>query len=215
MNSYLKRFSMPAAMLALAMLFALPSFAHHPNLQTTFTVDQPTQVPGKILEANTTYMLKVLKSDSDRHVVQIFNEDGSKMLTTFLGVSDKESGDKTGFRFMNMQSGDNKVVREWVYPQYDGLKFVYSEKEARDIRQHTNENVLWTKNRISANTTDLEGIQVAGMGQTTGGRSNTEQLARNEGANLPRTAGELPLLALIGVAFLGSGLALRFATHRS
>jgi hypothetical protein len=215
MNSYLKRFSMPAAMLALVMLFALPSFAHHPNIQTTFMVDQATQVPGTTLDPNTMYMLKVLKSDTDRHVVQIFNEDGSKMLTTFLGVSDNQSGDQTGFTYMNMRSGDNKVAREWFYPKWGGLKFVYSEKEARDIRQHTNENVLWTKNRISADTTDLEGIQVAGMEPGTSGRSNTEQEARNDSSNLPRTAGELPLLALIGIAFLGSGLAVRFATHRS
>jgi hypothetical protein len=210
--NHLKRFSKLSIVLVVAMLFGVPLFAHHPDLQSTFTVDQATQVPGKTLDPNTKYMLKVLKSDTDRHIVQIFNEDGRKPLTTFLGVSDKGATDQTGFSFMNMKSGDEKVVREWFDPKWGGLKFVYSEQEARNIRQKTDENVLWTMRRITPDTKDLEGIQVAGMEQTTS--RNTDQVARND-ENLPRTAGELPLLALAGLLFFGTGLALRFSTYRS
>jgi hypothetical protein len=212
MNSYLK-LSLPVALFALVLLTAVPAlFAHHPNLQTSFMLDERTQVPGRTLEPNTTYVLKVLKSDTDRHIVQIFNEDGSKMLTTFLGVSDKDSGNQTGFTFMDMQGDHAKVVREWFYPEWGGLKFVYSEKEARDLREHSREGVLWTNNRVTAGTTNLNNIQVSTMERGTAGRSSAEQVARNEGANLPRTAGEVPLLGLIGLAFLSAGLALRFAT---
>src|SRR5262245_34390689 len=164
--NYLKPFLMLSVMLVVATLFGVPLFAHHPDLQSTFTVDQATQVPGKTLDPNT-YMLKVLKSDTDRHIVQIFNKDGSNVLSTFLGVADKGATDQTGFSYMNMKSGDDKVVREWFDPKYGGLKFVYSEQEARNIRQNTDENVLWTKSRITADTKDLEKIQVAGIEQTT------------------------------------------------
>jgi hypothetical protein len=211
MNSYLKPFSMPVTLLALVMLMAIPALAHHPSLQTSITVDERTMVPGQTLEPNTTYMLKVLKSDTDRHVVQIFNENGSTMLTSFLGVSDKETGNQTGFSFMEMQGDRDKVVREWFYPEWGGLKFVYSEKEARDIQQHSNESVMWTKNRVTANPTDLEGIQVATMERNDTRGSSAEQVARNEDADLPRTAGELPLLGLIGMLFLSAGITLRFA----
>src|SRR5687767_42335 len=137
MNAYLKRFTMPVTLLALVMLMALPALAHHPDLEQSFKVDERTMVPGATLEPNNNYVLKVMKSDSDRHVVQIFNEDGSKMLTTFLGVSDKESGNQTGFSFMETQSGHDKVAREWFYPEWGGLKFVYSEQEARDIQKRS------------------------------------------------------------------------------
>jgi hypothetical protein len=211
MNSFLRVLRMPVTLLALVALTTLPAvYAHHPDLQTSFTVDERTMVPGATLDPKTTYMLKVLKSDTDRHVVQIFNENGSRMLTTFLGVSDSTPTVKDGLSFMEMQGDHAKVVSEWSHPEWGGLKFVYSESEARDIRQHSNESVLWTRNRVTANTSNLEGIQVASMGQETAGGSR-EQVARNEGAGLPRTASELPLLGMIGVALLSAALALRFA----
>src|SRR5262245_35539144 len=115
--NYLKPFLMLSIVLVVATLFGVPLFAHHPDLQSTFKVDQATQVPGKTLDPNTTYMLKVLKSDTDRHIVQIFNEDGSKTLTTFLGVSDKGATDQSGLAFIKMKSGDEKVAREWFDPK--------------------------------------------------------------------------------------------------
>jgi hypothetical protein len=202
-------------MLALAMLAALPAIAHHPDLETSFKVDERTMVPGAVLEPTMGYVLKVLKSDSDRHVVQIFNEDGKNMITTFLGVSDDKSGTQTGFSFMDSEVDGDKVVREWFNSEWGGLKFVYSEQEARRIGQHSSEAVLWTNNRITADSRDMGSIQVSSTQPQDQSRSGSlGELARNDTADLPRTAGELPLLALTGLVFLTAGLTLRFAMSR-
>jgi hypothetical protein len=60
--------------------------------------------------------------------------------------------------------------------------------------------------------TDLDAIRVTTMQAGTTRQGSAEQIAQNEGADLPATAGELPLLGLIGLAFLSAGVALRLAT---
>ncbi len=42
------------------------------NKKTILTVDQPIQVPNQVLPAGT-YVIKLLDSPSDRHIVQIYN----------------------------------------------------------------------------------------------------------------------------------------------
>jgi hypothetical protein len=215
MNLHLKHFSMAMTLLDLAFFMTAPALAHHPELKTQFTVDERTMVPGATLEPNTSYVLNVMKSDSeraDRHVVQILQEDGNKMLTSFLGVSDEQNRGPEGFTFMEMNAPHDKVVREWVHPEWGGLKFVYSEQEARDISQNSNESVLWTRSRVTTGTSNLESIQVSTLEAGTDTTSN--QVARNEPSDLPRTAGELPLLGLIGIASLAAAFAMRLAVSR-
>ena len=129
MKSFLRRVSLPIAIFAWVVLIAAPTvFAHHPDLTNSFKVDQRTQVPGAMLEPNTNYVLKVLKSDTDRHIVQIFSQDQSRMLTTFLGESDPTTG-QSGFTFIEMQGNQPKVVREWSTPRHmqSGQNFSWTE----------------------------------------------------------------------------------------
>src|SRR6516165_5867680 len=76
------------------------------NLATRFTVSQPTEVPGMVLQPNTKYVLKLLES-TDRHVVQLYNEDQTRMLTMFMAVSDERTTptDNTVFTFIETAPG--------------------------------------------------------------------------------------------------------------
>ncbi|MGB2678914.1 MAG: hypothetical protein WAN12_17670, partial [Candidatus Acidiferrum sp.] len=47
------------------------------NKKTVVTFSQAVEVPGKILPAGT-YTFQLLDSPSDRHIVEIFNADGSQ-----------------------------------------------------------------------------------------------------------------------------------------
>ena len=55
------------------------------NKKTVMTVSEPIQVPNKVLPAGT-YVIKLLDSPSDRHIVQIFNADETKLQTTILAI---------------------------------------------------------------------------------------------------------------------------------
>ena len=58
------------------------------NRKTVITFSGPVEVPGvgqHNLPAGT-YVFKILDSQSDRHIVQIFNQDETQVLTTILAI---------------------------------------------------------------------------------------------------------------------------------
>ena len=47
------------------------------NKKTVLTFSQPVEIPGHVLPAGT-YMFKLADTLGDRHIVQVFNADGSQ-----------------------------------------------------------------------------------------------------------------------------------------
>jgi hypothetical protein len=68
--------------------FMVPSVrADEYNKKTVITFSQPFEIPGgKILPAGT-YTFKLMDSPSDRHIVQIFNADGTQIFATILAIN--------------------------------------------------------------------------------------------------------------------------------
>jgi hypothetical protein len=129
-----------------AVVLFTPAIVHGDewNWQTRFMLSQPAEVPGLVLEPNTRYVIKVLDSPSERHVVQIYN-DKSKMLTMFMCAADERTipTDETVFTFIETQAGYPMPIKEWFYPGHlDGLEFIYPKKQARQIAAHALEPVL-------------------------------------------------------------------------
>src|SRR5580698_7194435 len=56
------------------------------NKKTVMTFSQPVEIPGQILPAGT-YTFVLLDSPSDRHIVQIFDADGSHIIATVLAIN--------------------------------------------------------------------------------------------------------------------------------
>jgi len=67
--------------IAFTLLFELAAHADESNQATTITFSQPIQIPGQILPAGT-YSFKLLDSNSDPNVVQIFNSDQTHLYAT-------------------------------------------------------------------------------------------------------------------------------------
>src|SRR5262245_22315256 len=91
MNSYFKRLSLVAVMLVAVAILAGPAVLHGDewNLKTYITVSQPFQVPGAVLEPNTKYVIRRLDGNAGTdHVVRVMNADETKVLTTFMAISD-------------------------------------------------------------------------------------------------------------------------------
>src|SRR5262245_39347505 len=93
--------------LILALAFVAPASmkADDWNLATKFTINHQFEVPGMVLQANTPYVIRLLDSPSERSVVQIYNEDQTRMLTMFIAISAErlEATDETLFTFIETQ----------------------------------------------------------------------------------------------------------------
>jgi len=238
MKSYLKRLSLVAAALTLIGLVMSPANlqADDWNLKTYITVSQPFQVPGKVLEPNTKYVLKRLDSNSGtRNVVQVFNEDQSKLLAMFMAISDYrlEPTDQTVLTFMETDPGYAKPVQSWFYPgRLDGLEFIYSKSQKAEIAMHTGHSgkaetvqtaeLMKPEETVAAPTTaetreeyketeitpQPEAVQPAPE-PTPAPEAAPAPAPAPEPTALPKTAGELPLLGLIGLACFGIRFVLR------
>src|SRR6266850_3348773 len=152
--------------LILAVVFLAPSATHGDewNLMTRFTVNHPFEVPGMTLQPNTRYVIRLYDSPSTRNVVQVLNDDETKLLTMFMAVSDQrlEPFDKTVFTFIETQPGYPLPVKEWFYPgRLNGLEFIYPKDQALEIARHAKEPILAAE---SVNLHDLAAIKVEAIG---------------------------------------------------
>ncbi|MGC1618784.1 MAG: hypothetical protein WA765_09875 [Candidatus Acidiferrum sp.] len=107
------------------------------NKKTVITFNQPVEIPGRVLPAGT-YTFKLLDSSSDRHIVQIFNADGTQIIATILAINDyrlQPTGD-TVMKF-NERPGDSpEALRAWFYPGDNfGQEFVYPKVRAMQLAQ--------------------------------------------------------------------------------
>jgi outer membrane biosynthesis protein TonB len=104
------------------------------NKRTTVTFSQPTQIIDTYLEPGT-YVLKLLDSQSNRHVVQIFNADQTHIINTIIAIPNERlqpTGDSR-FAFWETPPGSVKALRAWFYPGDNfGQEFPYP-KNLRQI----------------------------------------------------------------------------------
>jgi len=97
---------------------------------TIVTTNEPIIAGNKVLHPGT-YVWKLLDSQSDRHIVQIFDKDQQHLQTTILAIPDYrlQPTGKTQFAFWETPAGVPKAVRDWFYPGDNfGQEFPYPKK---------------------------------------------------------------------------------------
>src|SRR6202451_2383258 len=116
------------------------------NKMTVMTVNEPIQVPNKVLPPGT-YVIKLLDSPSDRHIVQIFDKDQQHLQTTILAIPNyriQPTGKKV-FTFWGTPDGQPKALRAWFYPGDNfGQEFAYPKTMAVSIATATHSYVPTT-----------------------------------------------------------------------
>jgi hypothetical protein len=101
--------------------------------KTVLTVNQPIQVQDTYLEPGT-YVFKLLDSNSDRHIVQIFNSNQDHLITTILAINNYQlepSGDSV-FTFYETPPGTAPAMHAWFYP---GDNFGQEFRYPKQLRQ--------------------------------------------------------------------------------
>ena len=119
----------------------LPSArADESNKKTIVTFSQAMEVPGKSLPAGT-YTFQLLDSPADRHIVQIFNADGSQVITTVLAINDYrlQPAGQTVLKFTGPTGDSPDALRAWFNPGDGfGQEFVYPKARALQLAQTMN-----------------------------------------------------------------------------
>lgn len=228
----MKLFKMFAAVLSVAVLclLAVPSAsADDWNRKTVITFSGPVEVPGvgaQTLPAGT-YVFKIFDSQSDRHIVQIFNQDETHVFTTILAIPNYrlKTTDKTVISFRERPAGQPEALKAWFYPGRQwGEEFVYAKSRAVELAKETNEPVLATPIELAAapiealKTAPIEAvdpkgepIELAQVVEAPPAAAEPPTVAEN---SLPKTASSLPFIGLMGLVALGAGFALMLISRR-
>lgn len=151
---------------ALAILVSLSlgtAYAQGPaNQLTYFTFSAPFELPGgKTLPAGK-YVFKIVDSPSNRHVVQIFNEDQTQIFATVLAIPAQrmEPPDEPEVRFMETAANQPPAIRTWWYPgRTIGHEFIYPKEHALRLAAREAEPVL----TVATDATTTETMQTADL----------------------------------------------------
>jgi hypothetical protein len=212
------------------------------NRKTVITFSEPVETPGvhikgwAVLPAGT-YVFKILDSKSDRHIVQIFNQDETVVYATVLAIPNYRlrPTDKTVLTFRETPPGEPQVLRAWFYPGHNfGEEFVYPKAKALELAKVLNAPVLYTPIEITPEVASpitspdhplvvqLKQAPVLAVGPSgddaqisevvTAPPAETLVAANTAPAReLPSTASPLPLIGLLGMLALGAALGLKVA----
>jgi len=221
------------ALLAGAM-FSPAARADDWNRKTTVTFSAPVEIPGVhlagwgVLPAGT-YVFKVLDSQADRHIIQIFNKDETICYATVLAIPNfrLKATDKTVMTFRERAAGQPEALRAWFYPGRQwGEEFVYPKEKAMAIATATSTPVLFTPAElpvevavpITPDAPFVAQLKVAPVMayQSTGTEVQLAEVVTPPppaemlaAAPLPTTASMLPLIALCGLLSLGAAFGVR------
>jgi len=223
--------------------FAPSAIADDWNRKTVITFSGPVEIPGVhlagwgVLPAGT-YVFKILDSQSDRHIVQIFSQDELTVYATILAIPNYrlKATDKTVITFRERPAGQPEALRAWFYPGRNwGEEFVYPKAKALELATTTNTPVLFTPAEIplevaapitSANETvvvelkqaPVRAVQPSGqeveVAQVVTSPPDLATVAELPEPTLPKTASPLPLIGLFGLLALGGAFALRSVASR-
>ena len=215
------------------------------NKRTEITFGGPVEIPGVhlpgwgVLPAGT-YVFKILDSQSDRHIVQIFSKDETTVYATILAIPNYrlKATNKTVITFRERPAGQPEALRAWFYPgRTSGEEFVYPKAKAIELAKETNTPVLFTPAEIPLEVAEPiksadapvvvelkrapimaikptgEEVQLAEVVTPPPAEAEIAAAPAAE-RTLPSTASTLPLIALLGLLALGGALILRVAERR-
>ncbi len=95
--------------------------------RTIVTFSGAVEVPGTVLQPGR-YIMKLVDSPSDRHIVQFSNERENHVFATILAIPAwrLNPSDKSVFTFYETPAGQPPAMRTWYYPGDNfGQEFVY------------------------------------------------------------------------------------------
>lgn len=184
--------------------------------RTVVTFTQPVEIPGQVLPSGT-YTIEVYESFSNRNIVRIYNADRSKLIATVLAIPNQRltpTGD-TVMKFSERPGNAPDALKAWFYPGNNfGQEFVYPKARAVELAQLTHESIPAVQTEpatveefksepIVAETPEQKEVPIAEAIPAPAPESVASAPA------LPKTASEVPLIALFGALSVSFALILK------
>jgi len=224
------------AIAAFLLLVAAPAmYAQAPAIESsTLPADTAIDVGGTILQPGA-YIIKVVSPVADRNKVVVTTVDGEVVATLLTVPHALEPGEKypdTAFVFYPAANGAPRALRTWFpanRPSGGGHDIVYEESRAKQLARLTNENVVSYRGEQTAElevVTPEEKIEtyvapapepiptpepVTTTPMTSAAPLEETNAAQDNATEMPQTAGEVPLVALLGLLSLGGAVLVRRA----
>jgi hypothetical protein len=199
--------------------------------KTVLTVNEPILIPGKVLQPGK-YVVKLVESLSNRHIVRFMNEREDEVLATILAIPNyrlKPTGDSR-FGWWETPAGNPPAIRAWFYPGDNfGQEFAYPKGLSVKIARTAGAPVPTIEAETQAELRSAPVTTVEKSGEEKPLVAYTPPAPAPEPApalapaapapapapELPSTATPFPAIGLMGAAVLFSGIALRkFAARR-
>jgi hypothetical protein len=234
------KFLSTIALAAFAGILLAPSVhADEWNKKTVITITEAMRMPSCCNPEHSVtlqpgkYVLELVDSKSDRHIVRVFAEDGTTVITTILAIPNYRVNvtDKTAFSFWEVPAGQTRAMRAWFYPGDNfGQEFAYPKDVAAEIAGFVKEPVpvvdvntdaeLKTAKVVVVQPTGIvvEPVKVAAYVPPAAApaaepiptlTADATPATPDEAKELPHTASPMPLIGLIGLlstaAFMISG----------
>lgn len=214
------------------------------NKSTKITFSESVQLPGRVLPAGT-YWFKLMDSQSDRHIVQVFDSTNQHLITTVLAIPNYrlQAKSNTFITFDERMSGEPQAIKEWFYPgDLYGQEFVYKKGESLQTAQATavipapqvaeaapapvEPSVATEETQPTQATPAAPFVDETAPAttpeptpepepQATTPSTDQSQPAETAPSTLPKTGSEIPLILMFGSSALGLGAALRSLRRRA
>jgi hypothetical protein len=200
--------------------------------KTVLTVNEPIQLPSCCTADHTIvlqpgeYVLKLVDSSADRHIVRVFDKDEQHVITTILAIPNYrlQPTGRTVFGFWETPPGQPRALRAWFYPGDNfGQEFAYEKTRAIEIARVAKAPVpvVVAETEVDLKTAPLVVVDERGneaplkleaplVAQAEPARPAAERVvepttaavSEPAPATLPHTASYSPLIGLIGLASL-------------
>ncbi len=156
----LSKLSMIAGfVIAFALIFELTAHADEDNQMTKISFSEAVQVPGRVLPAGT-YQFVLARDESSRDIVQIFNADGTALVTTVQTIPTERAREADGISITLAQrpDGQPEALVSWFYPgTQTGHEFLYSKQEEKELTQDAKQTFVGDHGMMVSSGTSAAG----------------------------------------------------------
>ena len=111
-------FMIPAAVLALTLTLVPAAAPDVWDKKTNVQFREPVEFPGGVVVPAGGYVMRLMDSLSNRHIVQVLNADQDHVYATILALAAQrsEAAEKTIITFYETPRGDPQFIHKWFYP---------------------------------------------------------------------------------------------------
>ncbi len=182
------------------------------NKKTIMKLSEPMQIEGVLLQPGT-YVFRLMDSTADRHIVRIMNEDETQVVATIIGMPhyELEPPNKSQTDFWETPAVTPPAVKTWHYPgEMLGLQFTQPPPTQVAAAPAPAPAPPAAEAPAPAPAPPAPAPpETAEAPPAPAPQEEAPAPAPAPVQTLPKTASSLPLIALLGLAFVAVSLVLR------